>query len=107
MTQTARRLTLWMLALSSLLAGCAGDGCEYMAYEEVPETASPLVMPAEVSAPAESGEFSLPPAPRTAASAPTETCLARPPMTLPEEVLREPEDEEGEAADAPPEAVQD
>lgn len=95
---TFSRLVLPAFCLAlPLLGGCAGDGCKYLAYESLPESAPPLVMPAGVPAPPESAEFRVP---EGKAEAITGRCSARPPMTLPPEVLVDPEDGE-EAVEEP------
>ena len=86
-----------LVAAGPLLAGCAGDGCEYLVYEEQPTSAPPLVLPEGVPAPAESGQFRVPPG---AAVTPSDRCVARPPMTLPPEVL-ETEEQAEEGAGTP------
>lgn len=76
-----------------LLGGCASDVCNRLVFEDVPALSPPLVIPEGVPAIAEGGQYRVPAAD---AAVPPETCKARPPMTLPPEVLEEPEDDEEE-----------
>lgn len=94
-----RRTGLILLATLPVFAGCVGTGCDYLAYtEEVPSKTQPIVMPAGVPAPAESGEFRIPDGP---ARQITGRCPAQPPMTLDPELLIEPEEGEAAAEEAP------
>lgn len=97
MTRFLRRAAVAALVILPMLAGCAGSGCEFLAYEgPLPEETPPLVMPAGVPAPAERGEFQVQ---EVATAPPSGKCVAEPPMTLPPEKLEAPaEDEKAEAA---------
>lgn len=99
MKQTVRRNVLVTVLVLPLLGGCAGDACERLILEGVQEPARPLVLPEGVQAPAEGGEYRIPDARAAAAPATAGGCLAQPPMTLPPEMLKEPEDEEESGAE--------
>ncbi|HEX7029057.1 MAG TPA: hypothetical protein VF254_00505 [Gammaproteobacteria bacterium] len=90
MKEFPRRGVFVAALLLPLLGGCAGDICNQLAFEETPRLSEPLVIPEGVPAIAEGGQFRVPDA---AAAAPVEGCQARPPMTLPPEVLEAPEEE--------------
>lgn len=79
-----------------LLGGCASDVCSRLVFEETPALSEPLIIPEGVPAVAEGGQYRVP---DVAAAAPVEGCQARPPMTLPPEVLEVPEENEEEAAE--------
>lgn len=86
------------LAALLLASGCASNRCnETQAYLGMRETA-PLVIPEGVTAPQDSGAYRLPPRTKEAQAG----CLAEPPMTLPSEMLLDPEDRE----EAPEEGVE-
>lgn len=95
MTSSMRRTALLVYALP-LVAGCAGADCEYLEFREAPQASPPLVMPAELPAPAERGAYQVPDGP---ARQITGRCPAQPPMTLDPEVLIEPEEGEEEAVE--------
>lgn len=97
MKQTPQRSVLALVLALPLLGGCVGDACERLALENVQEPARPLILPEGVRAPAEGGEFRIPDTSAAAAPLGEGDCLARPPMTLPPEMLRDPEDEEEES----------
>ena len=92
-----RRSMFATMLMLPLLGGCAGDACERLRLESVREPARPLALPEGVRAPAEGGEFRIPDA--GSAQAIEDGCLAQPPMTLPPEMLKDPEDEEESAAE--------
>lgn len=98
MKQTVRRNVLATVLILPLLGGCAGDACERLALENVHEPARPLVLPEGVPAPVEGGEFRIPDA-GVATPATAGGCLAEPPMTLPPEMLKDPEDDEESGAE--------
>ncbi|MBW3567980.1 MAG: hypothetical protein KY410_08510 [Proteobacteria bacterium] len=95
MTSLMRRTALLVCALP-LVAGCAGTDCEYLEFREAPQASPPLVMPAELPAPADRGTYQVPEGP---ARQITGRCPAQPPMTLDPEVLIEPEEGEDEVAE--------
>lgn len=102
MTFFLRRNGLILFATLPMFAGCVGSGCDYLVYEgEVPSKARPVVMPAGVPAPPEGGEFRIPDGP---AQQITGRCPAQPPMTLDPELLKEPEEGETPAEEAPADA---
>ncbi len=84
-----RREFLAVALVLPLLGGCASDMCERLAISGDTQVAKPLVLPEGVPAIADGGEYRVPEVP---ASAPVAGCLAEPPMTLPPEVLVEPEE---------------
>ena len=90
MTQFLRRMVfISLFAWLPLLAGCASDSCKFLVYEdELPEASPPLVIPGGIPAPVDSGRFQVPSRAGTAPAG----CAARPPMTLPENVLESSED---------------
>lgn len=91
MTQMLRRGALTLVVSLPLLAGCATDGCEYLAYEDgVPTESRALTIPQGVQAPPESGTFSIP---SGETATPSGRCMAEPPLILPPDVLVEPEEE--------------
>lgn len=89
-----------LLALLPFVTGCASSGCEFLTYETLPRQPAPLVLPEGVPAPPQTGEYRVPDI--ADAGAASGKCIAEPPMTLPEEMLRAPEEDaasngEGEA----------
>ncbi|HEX6928076.1 MAG TPA: hypothetical protein VF267_02425 [Gammaproteobacteria bacterium] len=98
MMEFLRRGAFALVVTLPLLAGCASDGCDYLVYEETPEAAPPLVLPEGVPAAADSGAFRVPPG----NAAISDRCIARPPMTLPPEVLIDPEEADEETSPEAP-----
>ncbi|HEX7046542.1 MAG TPA: hypothetical protein VF275_03085 [Gammaproteobacteria bacterium] len=96
MKEFPRYTALAVVLALPLLGGCVSDVCQRLVFEETPELSQPLVIPEGVPAIAEGGQYRVP---DVAAAAPVEGCQARPPMTLPPEVLEAPEENEEEAAE--------
>lgn len=100
MTGFFRRAGMASVLLLPMLAGCASSGCEFLAYETLPQQPPPLVMPEGVPAPPQTGEFRVPDLAGAQASG---KCVAEPPMTLPEEMLRVPEEGAAQEGEGQPE----
>lgn len=80
---------IMMLSLVGLLQACASTDCEFLAYQELPTESEALDYPEGVRVPTSSGAFQVP----DVSGQVSGECLAQPPMTLPPEVLEEPDED--------------